>query len=273
MGIFVGEYVPTVEVSGTVRRQAWRVPATGLTPFQIIQSVQEQLTKAGFRRALDCDGARCGGFDFRFAIDVLPAPDMYINLRSFHFTSLVRGPETAPEAAITLLASRVQDAIYLQLVEVTPGKDFAADAATVTPVAPPVSAPTTVEIRSADKVGDLIAKGSIVLDGVVFDTGATTLADGTIAKLQSLAAFLLANPTLRVALVGHTDSVGSLDGNIRISKQRAEAVRQRLITVHNVPPAQVDAEGMGYLAPRASNLTEEGRNANRRVEVIVLGAE
>ena len=74
-------------------------------------------------------------------------------------------------------------------------------------------------------------------------------------------------------LVGHTDAVGALEGNIRLSKKRAEAVMRRLIDGYGVDPVQLSAEGIGYLSPRASNATEEGRRLNRRVEVVLLSGE
>ena len=91
--------------------------------------------------------------------------------------------------------------------------------------------------------------------------------------MQELAAFIQARPGLKLALVGHTDSTGGLDGNIAVSRKRAEAVRDRLIADYGVPSTNVQAQGMGYLAPIANNLTAAGREANRRVEVIVLGQE
>jgi len=109
-----------------------------------------------------------------------------------------------------------------------------------------------------------------VLDGLEFDSGATTLGSGTFEVLGTLAGFLTDNPGLNVALVGHTDTVGGLEGNIRISKERAEAVRARLIERYGISAARMEAEGMGYLAPLSSNLTEAGRESNRRVEVILL---
>ena len=92
-------------------------------------------------------------------------------------------------------------------------------------------------------------------------------------SLQALAAFLRADPARRVTLVGHTDTVGALDRNIALSKRRAASVLERLVSAHGVPRAQIAAEGMGYLAPIASNLTPEGREANRRVEVVLLNTE
>jgi OOP family OmpA-OmpF porin len=72
-----------------------------------------------------------------------------------------------------------------------------------------------------------------------------------------------------VALVGHTDALGSLAGNTDLSRARAVSVRERLIAEYAVPAAQLTAEGVGYLAPRATNQTEDGRARNRRVEAIV----
>jgi outer membrane protein OmpA-like peptidoglycan-associated protein len=80
-------------------------------------------------------------------------------------------------------------------------------------------------------------------------------------------------PKLKLAIVGHTDTSGGLEANIAVSQERAQSVRLRLIEQHAVDPARVDAQGMGYLAPRASNRTEAGRTVNRRVEVIIVNEE
>jgi OOP family OmpA-OmpF porin len=72
-----------------------------------------------------------------------------------------------------------------------------------------------------------------------------------------------------VILVGHTDASGGLDGNIALSRKRAESVRQRMTDRYGIPAAQVDAQGVGYLSPRASNLSDTGRDQNRRVEVMM----
>jgi OOP family OmpA-OmpF porin len=74
-------------------------------------------------------------------------------------------------------------------------------------------------------------------------------------------------------LVGHTDATGGLEINISVSRRRAASVVERLVAAYNVPRAQIAAEGVGYLAPRATNLTDAGRTANRRVEAVLVGAE
>jgi OOP family OmpA-OmpF porin len=106
-----------------------------------------------------------------------------------------------------------------------------------------------------------------------FGTGAADLTEGRYESLAALADWLKANPDKTVALVGHTDASGGLDGNIVISKRRAESVRARLIAAYDIPPAQIEAQGVGYLSPIGSNLTEEGRQKNRRVEAILTSTQ
>ncbi len=111
------------------------------------------------------------------------------------------------------------------------------------------------------------------MEDLDFETGSNTLGPGAHDSLARIAAFLVGHPAYRIVLVGHTDSVGALETNIALSKRRAEAVRGRLIDAYGVPAGQVGAEGMGYLAPVASNLTPEGRERNRRVEALLLPVE
>ena len=141
--------------------------------------------------------------------------------------------------------------------------------ATPTPAtpAPEASAPQD------DLIARLTASGSVALDDLQFTSGSSDLAPGTYASLAALAAWLKADPTRNVALVGHTDAAGSLDSNIALSKKRAASVVDRLVQSYGVPRTQLDPEGVGYLAPRASNQTEAGRTQNRRVEVVITSTQ
>ncbi len=115
--------------------------------------------------------------------------------------------------------------------------------------------------------------GHVILPGLQFKSGSSDLDEGGDAALGELATFLKSNATLRVALVGHTDTVGGLDANIALSKRRAGSVLEKLVSDYGVPRSQLDAEGMGYLSPIAPNLSQEGREINRRVEAVLLNSE
>jgi len=115
------------------------------------------------------------------------------------------------------------------------------------------------------------ARGLIVnLSDVLFDTGKSTLRPGTREKLAKLSGIVLAYPDLRLAIEGNTDSVGSDAMNQTLSEQRAASVRDYLV-LENIPPASMTSQGFGKTQPVASNDTAEGRQQNRRVEMVVSG--
>lgn len=115
------------------------------------------------------------------------------------------------------------------------------------------------------------ARGLIVsMSDVLFDTGKYTLLPGAREKLAKVAGILLAYPGLNIAVAGYTDNVGSGQFNQRLSEQRAEAVRDYLVR-DGVAGNSVTATGFGNSQPVASNNDAAGRQANRRVELVVSG--
>ncbi len=107
---------------------------------------------------------------------------------------------------------------------------------------------------------------TLILEGVNFETGQSTLTQESETILNGVAESLIANDTIRVQVTGHTDNTGSRALNRRLSLARAEAVRQYLIS-KGVPEDRLTARGMGPDQPVASNRTAEGRAQNRRVEL------
>jgi outer membrane protein OmpA-like peptidoglycan-associated protein len=115
------------------------------------------------------------------------------------------------------------------------------------------------------------ARGLIVnMSDVLFDTGSFTLKPGAREKLAKISGILLAYPSLKIQVEGHTDSVGGDDYNQRLSEQRAQSVREYLVD-QMVPADSVTAFGFGKTRPVAANDTPEGRQQNRRVELVVSG--
>ena len=76
VGVYAEGQVARVNVDGSVRRAAWRMDTPGLTALQVMRPLRRQLGEAGFDVVLDCAARECGGFDFRFAVEVLPGPNM-----------------------------------------------------------------------------------------------------------------------------------------------------------------------------------------------------
>jgi len=115
------------------------------------------------------------------------------------------------------------------------------------------------------------ARGLIVnISDVLFDFNKYTLKPGAREKLAKVSGILLAYPGLKIQVEGHTDAVGSDEYNMKLSQQRADGVREYLVS-QGVPGQTVVATGLGKADPVASNDTAAGRQQNRRVEMVVSG--
>ena len=115
------------------------------------------------------------------------------------------------------------------------------------------------------------ARGLIVnMSDVLFDFDQATLKPGAKEKLAKVSGILLAYPTLRMEVEGHTDSVGTDDYNLQLSQRRADAVRDYLVS-NGIATTNVQSVGLGKAGPVASNDTAAGRQQNRRVEMVVNG--
>jgi outer membrane protein OmpA-like peptidoglycan-associated protein len=115
------------------------------------------------------------------------------------------------------------------------------------------------------------ARGLVVnLSDVLFDTGKYTLRPLAREKLAKISGIVLAYPSLLLAIEGDTDSVGGDSYNQDLSEKRADSVRDYLAK-QNIPMASMTAQGFGKTQPVASNDTAEGRQQNRRVELVVSG--
>lgn len=126
-----------------------------------------------------------------------------------------------------------------------------------------------LEILSADEIEIAVSKrGSASIYGLEFETDADVLLASSQPALVELAAFLDAAPDLSVLLVGHTDSQGSLEYNMDLSRRRAASVRAELIANYAISGDRLSAHGVGYLSPKSTNVTSQGRALNRRVEVV-----
>lgn len=260
--------VPMTPTEGRVLRRTWRVNG-GQTTLQVFDPLRQQIIEQGHEVLFQCHDVACGGFDFRFAIDVVSAPDMAVDLGDYIFLS-ARG---ADGSYVTLLVSRFGRANFVQLVEV--GKEQPAQIATDAVTGPAVDQGQDDSIGQGplDFAAQLLKNGHVVLEGLDFRSGASVLAQDQYPSLQALADFLKERPERRVLLVGHTDTVGSLAGNTSISLARAQAVRSQLLERYDIAATRLEAAGAGYLSPLVSNDDAAGRDINRRVEVVLLPPE
>ncbi|HSA79077.1 MAG TPA: OmpA family protein [Nitrospirota bacterium] len=115
---------------------------------------------------------------------------------------------------------------------------------------------------------DIKSTGHTAIYGIYFDTGKSEIKSESDAALSEIVKLLKKEEGLKLNVVGHTDNVGGMDSNIKLSQARAEAVVQALVGKYGIAANRLTAYGVGTLAPVASNKTEDGRGKNRRVELV-----
>ena len=266
-----GTFPPQAE--GAIARRVLQFPGSSRTTLQLLQPFRDALDAAGYDEVFTCADDACGGFDFRFQLDILGEPEMHVDLGDYRYV-LARKTDPAPDEPreVSLVASRAPGIGFVHITEVfasLPPDALPEVSESVTDTGE--KAVSAVPEPPAEGLIDrMTATGSAVLDDLDFASGSADLGPGPYASLKTLADWLAANPAARVILVGHTDATGSLDANTAVSRQRAASVADRLTGGYSADPAQIASAGAGYLAPRASNLTPEGRAMNRRVEVVLL---
>lgn len=236
-------------LEGRVTRIAWK---TGVGPsiLEVSRNFEQQLAKSGFETLLACDTDACGGIPFVEAVDVLPIPAMWADGFNFRYVTAKKSG-AAGETYAAVLTSANNNEVYVQLVIAV------------------VGAMDNKMVDAAAMAKGLGEKGHIAIYGIHFDTDKATIKPESGPTLAEMAKLLSGQPNLKVFIVGHTDSQGSYEHNMTLSRLRAEAVASALATSHRIARNRLYTAGIGYLAPVGSNATDDGRALNRRVELVV----
>lgn len=130
--------------------------------------------------------------------------------------------------------------------------------------------PIRVAAGGRDLYDALAAEGRAVTRGILFDVGSSRLRPESTPTLTEIGTMLQHHPDLRLRIEGHTDSVGDETSNQRLSELRAGAVREHLMTEFQIEGGRLESVGFGESRPVDSNETPEGRQTNRRVELVRL---
>jgi OOP family OmpA-OmpF porin len=116
----------------------------------------------------------------------------------------------------------------------------------------------------------LTASGRVATQGILFDVGSDRIRPESTPTLKEIGEMLQQHADLKLTIEGHTDDVGSAPANQTLSDKRAAAVRQFLIATYQVDAARLVSKGFGSTKPAAPNTTPEGRQMNRRVELVKM---
>ena len=243
--------ISRLDFRGRTTTKVFQIDGTSLTLDQMLQPIITHLNDKQFNIELYCDTNVCGGFNFRKNLTVSNPPFMLVNVANYSVITAVKN-----SSAISLVASKLGNTIYLQILSIGTTKN-------------------DLILQDQEPLKDnysskLKEDGAIVLDDLIYRSGSADLGPGPFASLSALANFLKVTPSSSIILVGHSDAIGELRKNIELSRNRAQAVVDRLIKDYGIDQSRISAQGIGFLSPKTNNSTEKSRKKNRRVEAILI---
>lgn len=263
---FIIDDVTVQTTEGVLRRIFCRAPV-GRSPFEIIRNYENGMKEMGatvlfFSRSpkeIEIDGQKFS--------DVFRKNRNDRGLSTYHYTHT-----SFPSEITEYLVGRISSAdknIYI-IVAAGPGAWAASEHnrtfyELITLEAKPMELGmiTVAEIETG-----LFTHGRIAIYNIFFDTGKSDVKTESADALKAIADYLNTNRTQKVLVVGHTDNTGNFDMNIKLSKDRANAVIEKLTSEYAVDIEQLKPYGVGPVSPVTSNSTEQGRARNRRVEIV-----
>ena len=128
-----------------------------------------------------------------------------------------------------------------------------------------------VTVLNSSKLSDSLNKeGKVIVSGIYFDSGKSTIKDKSAIAIKNVADLLIKNKDLRLYIVGHTDNQGSQENNLILSQNRANAVLQYLVNNYKIDHKRLQSVGSGPYNPVSSNDTNLGKSKNRRVELVKI---
>ena len=209
--------------------------------LEIFRNYESALKTAGFETLFTCTGPACGTQINHPPLGYIPSGDE---------ARYLAAKLTRPEGDVYV-------AIHVQPLDTR-----------VVVVETKPMATGMVKISADALSKDISSTGHVAVYDILFDTGSADVKPESAAALTEIARLLTQSPGLTLYVVGHTDNVGGLAQNLDLSKRRAQAVVTALTTTHKVAPNRLRADGVGPLAPVASNDNDAGRAKNRRVELV-----
>lgn len=115
-----------------------------------------------------------------------------------------------------------------------------------------------------------MSEGKISTNGILFDSGSANIQPQSLGIVRQISQVLMQDESIKLNIVGHTDSDGSDDSNLKLSKDRAQAVKDALVNIYNIAADRLTTEGKGETEPVADNGTADGKAQNRRVEFVKI---
>ncbi len=258
-----GNRVPSEKLSleGRITRILYRGPE-GRSTLEIFRNYRTALESAGFEVLFSCSDKECG-YLFHWLL--------YKDRKMIKTTKTSGSAFDRPEDIRYLSAKKTAEdgaIIHVSLL-VAIDSIWTKKPVTLLEVIKIKSMDTGMVSVNAEVMAEGIdATGHIAIYGIYFDTDSDSLKAKSDSTLEEIGKLLTKRPSLKLLVVGHTDSQGGYDYNMSLSQRRAAAVVKALTQRFGVDAMRLKPAGVGYLSPVATNDTADGQAQNRRVELV-----
>jgi OOP family OmpA-OmpF porin len=256
------KFVESRELEGAITNILYLAPEDR-SSLEVLRNYQESLEGDGFKPLYYCKAADCGPYDTVARIHYNNKPPLNSDTNAASqllYAAQLNRPEGDVYAVVYVIenkfwgseAKSVKGRVYVRLdvIETKPMER------------------KMVTVKAEEMAGEISKQGKIALYGIYFDTDKAEVKPESKPTLDEIAKLLKADPDLKILVVGHTDNQGDLAYNMDLSKRRAQAVVRALTGQYGIEAARLTPAGVGFLAPAATNRTEDGRALNRRVELV-----
>lgn len=232
--------------------------------LEVLRNYQESLESDGFKPLFSCKAGDCGPYDSLARIHYKNKPPLNSDTNAAS-QLLYAAQLTRPEQGdVFVVVYAIENKFWGNEAKAVKGRVYArVDIIETKPMERKM-----VTVKAEEMAGEISKEGKVALYGIYFDTDKAEVKPESAPTLDEIAKLLKNNPDLKILVVGHTDNQGDLAYNMDLSKRRAQAVVKALTGQYGIETSRLTPGGVGFLAPAATNRTEEGRALNRRVELV-----
>ncbi len=251
----------SIRVEGRVTRILYLIPK-GASVLQVFKSYEKKLKAEGFNLLFSCRGKReCGS--------LLTHTEPYLNRELYEY---IWGGIKEP-GYISAKLNKGGRNIYVSLFifkHAYPLNKFKGRVIVHVDVVEEEALAEDLIVSSEQIERKIKEEGHISIYGIYFDHDSADIKPESEPAIREIATYLKENPDIKLFIVGHTDNTGSYSYNLKLSLRRAEAVVNKLVKDYGISKDRLKAVGVGPVAPKSTNQTEEGRAKNRRVELVEM---
>jgi OmpA-OmpF porin, OOP family len=255
------QFPKAINAEGEVTHLRYKAPV-GRTSLEVFRNYENALKGAGFQILYECTKADCGDGDtFAQTLYGIGAQPLTLNQKSQAFLS---AKLARPAGVMYVRVFAIENNSWASEAKTAEGQvvtqvDIVETKAMETGM-------VTVDANAMRKA--LQENGRVALYGIYFDSGQAVVKSESGPAIAEIAKLLASTPSMRLLVVGHTDTDGTFATNRELSQKRAAAVVQELTTKHGIAQSRLAPVGVAFAAPVATNRTTDGKAKNRRVELV-----